>query len=238
MIINDIERLIFSLSNDYNNPKYFEKDPIIFPKYFSEKFSSNKATLQDVEICGLLTANLAWGRREMIVRDCKIMLDEMSWRPYEYIMKGIYKDDNKSLHRTIKWCDFARICSNLREYYSTNSSLETLSAAEIRRSILGQSYNPKAANKKVHMFLRWLVRNDGIVDLGVWKNIKPCDLVIPLDVHVHRNALEMGITTRKSADIITAMEITNFLKKVFPDDPCKGDFALFAYSAAKNQKIG
>lgn len=238
MTNRDIARLIRDLSDEYNDPQYFLKDPVIIPKYFAERLHSRQATLQDVEIAGILSAHLAWGRREMIVRDCNRMLDEMDWQPYKYIQTGKYRDDNSSLHRTIKWGDFANICGNLKLFYSTNKSLESVCPEEIRISILGQSLNPKAANKKVHMFRRWLVRSDGIVDLGVWKNIKPCDLIIPLDVHVHRNALEMGITSRKSADITTAMEITDFLKKVFPEDPCKGDFALFAYSASKNKKIG
>ena len=81
------------------------------------------------------------------------------------------------------------------------------------------------------MLRRWMVRNDGIVDLGLWKNISPASLVIPLDVHVHRSALNMGITSRKGADITTALEINEFLHQAFPGDPCKGDFALFAYAA-------
>ena len=46
-------------------------------------------------------------------------------------------------------------------------------------------------------------------------------------------AANLGITMRKGADITTAQEITDFLKRVFPEDPCKGDFALFAYAATK-----
>jgi uncharacterized protein (TIGR02757 family) len=82
------------------------------------------------------------------------------------------------------------------------------------------------------MLRRWMVRDDGIVDLGIWKNIDKKDLIIPLDVHVHRTALKLGITQRKSADYKTALEITDFLKKVFPEDPAKGDFALFAVSCS------
>jgi len=233
-----IIRELRNLSEEYNSSQYFSKDPIIFPKYFAEKLFSGEASIQDVEIAGILSAHLAWGRREMIVRDCNRMFDEMDWRPFDYIKRGKYKDDDKSLHRTIKWCEFAKVCRNLNKFYANNTSLETLGAEEIRNTIFEQPHNPKAANKKIHMFRRWMIRNDSIVDLGVWTRLKPADLVIPLDVHVHRTALELGITTRKSADIITAMEITDFLKQIFPDDPCKGDFALFAYSAAKNQKNG
>ena len=46
----------------------------------------------------------------------------------------------------------------------------------------------------------------------------------------------MGITQRKGADIVTATEITEFLKEIFPNDPCIGDFALFAYAAENREK--
>lgn len=52
---------------------------------------------------------------------------------------------------------------------------------------------------------------------------------IPLDTHVHRTALELGITKRKSVDRKTAMEITEYFEKVFPNNPLLGDFALFGY---------
>ena len=190
-------------------------------------------TLKDVEIAGIIAAHLAWGRRDMIIRDCKRAFDEMCWQPYNYVMAGKYKDDDVSLHRTIKWSEFAQICTNLKEFYSNNSTLESLDADQIRVQIYSQKSNPKAANKKIHMFRRWMVRNDGVVDLGLWKNSTPAQLVIPLDVHVHRTAINLGITSRKGADITTAQEITDFLKTIFPEDPCKGDFALFAYAATK-----
>ncbi len=196
-------------------------------------YKSYVPSMQDVEIAGIIAAHLAWGRRDMIIRDCKRAFDEMGWRPYDYVMAGRYRDDDASLHRTIKWSEFARICSNLREYFSKNETLETIDADHIRVDIFGQKSNPKAANKKIHMFRRWMVRNDGVVDLGLWKNTSPATLTIPLDVHVHRSAINLGITSRKSADLTTATEITDFLKKIFPDDPCKGDFALFAYAATK-----
>lgn len=245
---------LIELSKEYNKACYFEGDPIIFPKHFAlvmegksgipglgcqSEYGSEDgaykyvASIKDVEIAGIIAAHLAWGRRDMIIRDCKRAFDEMEWRPYDYVMADKYRDDDASLHRTIKWSEFAQICSNLREYFSKNETLETLDADQIRVVIYGQKSNSKAANKKIHMFRRWMVRNDNIVDLGMWKNTSPSQLIIPLDVHVHRSAINLGITSRKSADLATAKEITDFLKTVFPDDPCKGDFALFAYAATK-----
>lgn len=237
--------ILQQLAQQYNKVEYFTGDPIIFPKHFSLQIqgdsgieglcnnsSGRKYTLQDVEIAAVIAAHLAWGRRDMIVRDCNRAFDEMGWEPYKYVMAGNYRDEDKSLHRTIKWSDFAAICGRLKEFYSSNESLEILSPDEFRVKVYGQKSDPKAANKKIHMLRRWMVRNDGIVDLGLWKNISPASLIIPLDVHVHRSARNMGITSRGSADITTATEITQFLHKVFPGDPCKGDFALFAYAAS------
>ena len=272
--INNIE-IIRRLAEEYNNPRYFQTDPIAFPKHFLQLTQGGSAgaqcgsagtqygsagavsgggavsgraaasgrgeadcaageymyTLKDVEIAGLIAAHLAWGRRDMIVRDCNRAFEEMQWRPLEYVMRGEYRCGQESLHRTIRWSEFAAICGRMRVFYAANESVEPLTPDQIRVQIYGQASNPKMANKKIHMFRRWMVRNDGIVDLGLWSHTSPADLIIPLDTHVHASALKLGITTRKSADITTALEITEFLKEAFPDDPCKGDFALFAYAA-------
>lgn len=223
--------IIRQLAEQYNKEEYFTGDPIIFPKHFA-RMMGRKYTLKDVEIAAVVAAHLAWGRRDMIVRDCKRAFDEMNWEPYNYVMAGNYRSEDASLHRTIKWSEFAAICGRLKEFYTTNNSLEHLTPDEIRVQIYGQRSDSKAANKKIHMMRRWMVRNDGIVDLGLWHDTSPASLVIPLDVHVHRSALNMGITSRRSADITTALEINEFLHKAFPGDPCKGDFALFAYAAS------
>ena len=79
------------------------------------------------------------------------------------------------------------------------------------------------------MFLRWMIRQDKTVDFGIWESFSPSELIIPLDTHVHQIAKKCGITQRSTPDIKTAMEITDFMKQIFPGDPCLGDFALFGY---------
>lgn len=108
-------------------------------------------------------------------------------------------------------------------------SIEGLTNSEIRCHIYGRKEDPKAPDKKINMMRRWMVRNDGRVDLGVWRNSSPKDLLIPLDVHVYGQATALGLTSRKPKDITTVKEITNAFKEIFPDDPCKGDFSLFGY---------
>ena len=224
-----IKELLRGYADKYNDRRYFEEDPVSFPRHFVTLLEDGTATLQDVEIAGLLAAHLAWGRRAMIVRDCNRMFDEMAWKPYEYVMSGDWRCEDVSLHRTVKWSELAAICGRLKAVYSEVDSIEHLTPDEIRTRIFGQKSDLRAANKKIHMFRRWMVRRDGIVDFGLWRETDPADLIIPLDVHVHTQAMEMGITSRKQADFSTALEITSFFRELFPEDPCKGDFALFGY---------
>ena len=86
--------------------------------------------------------------------------------------------------------------------------------------------------KRLNMFLRWMVRKDNKgVDFGIWKNISPAQLIIPIDVHVARVARRLGILKRKQTDWQAAMELTEFLRTLDKDDPVKYDFALFGLGA-------
>ena len=225
----ELKEKLTEWAEEYNDPKYFQEDPIIFPAHFARRYHDSEASLADIEISALLSSHLAWGRRAMIVRDCGRMLDEMCWRPYDYVMNGEYRDEDASMHRTIKWKDFAGICSRLKDIYSERDSIEGMSDMEIRCRIFGQKEDRKAPNKKISMMRRWLVRDDGKVDLGVWKNSDKTSLILPLDVHVYAQATSLGLTSRRQKDLVTAQEITDAFREIWPDDPCRGDFALFGY---------
>ena len=80
------------------------------------------------------------------------------------------------------------------------------------------------------MFLRWMVRKDSPVDLGLWNDIiDQRTLIIPLDTHVIQEANRLGLIKTKSTSMKIACELTEKLRKIFPEDPLKGDFALFGY---------
>ena len=228
-----LKNTLIEWAEEYNDPRYFQEDPIIFPTRFAQSYEHSEASLADVEISALLAAHLAWGRRSMIVRDCERMFEEMCWKPYDYVMNGDYRNENVSMHRTIKWSDFAAICHRLKGTYSGRNSIEGMSDMEIRCSIFGQKEDRKAPNKKISMMRRWLVRDDGKVDLGVWKKSDKTELILPLDVHVYSQASDLGLTSRKQKDIVTAREITDAFKEIWPEDPCKGDFALFGYGVTR-----
>lgn len=86
----------------------------------------------------------------------------------------------------------------------------------------------KSTCKRLNMFLRWMVRHDDKgVDFGIWKTIKPADLICPCDVHVDRVARRLGLIERKQTDWRTAVELTGRLLELDPLDPVKYDFALF-----------
>lgn len=212
----------------YNSPEYFAEDPIAFPRHFAEA----GAALADVEVAAVFAAHFAWGRRAMIVRDTRRLMDEMGWRPYDYVMRGEWRDDGASAHRTVKWSEVAQICRRLRDIYLETDSLESLSVEEMRTRVYGQKPDAKAPNKKISMLRRWMVRRDGKVDLGLWTRTSPASLIIPLDVHVYEEAVSLGLTSRKQKDLATAMEITGEFRTIWPDDPCRGDFALFGYGVS------
>lgn len=220
-----LKEQLIDWAEKYNDPVYFDEDPIAFPR----RFARDGASLKDIEIASVFAAHFAWGRRAMIVRDCERLFDHMEWRPLDYVMSGDWRDDPVSIHRTVKWSDTAAICRRLKDFYTLEDSLETLSAKQIREVVFGQKPDAKAPDKKINMMRRWLVRDDGKVDLGLWKHTSPSELLIPLDVHVYDQAVALGLTSRRSKDFATALQITDAFREIFPSDPAKGDFALFGY---------
>jgi uncharacterized protein (TIGR02757 family) len=87
--------------------------------------------------------------------------------------------------------------------------------------------NPKTgACKRANMYLRWMVRPDDGLDLGLWPFIPTSDLVVPLDTHIYRIGRHLGWSHRKTPGFRTALDITRILALVDPDDPVKYDFAL------------
>jgi uncharacterized protein (TIGR02757 family) len=82
-----------------------------------------------------------------------------------------------------------------------------------------------SACKRLHLFLRWLVRRDD-VDPGGWEAIGAARLIVPLDTHMFRIARRLGLTMRTCADREAAVEVTEGFRAFRPDDPVRYDFAL------------
>jgi uncharacterized protein (TIGR02757 family) len=79
--------------------------------------------------------------------------------------------------------------------------------------------------KRLNLFLRWMVRDDG-VDLGVWSKIPAAKLIVPLDTHVIRLGRCLKLTRYTSPGWKMAADITESLRALDPEDPVKYDFSL------------
>ena len=90
------------------------------------------------------------------------------------------------------------------------------------------------ACKRANMYLRWMVRPDDGLDLGLWPQIPTSDLVVPLDTHIYRFGRYLGWSERKTPGFRTALDITESLARVDPDDPVKYDFALSRMGILEN----
>ncbi len=94
----------------------------------------------------------------------------------------------------------------------------------------------KGAMKRMNMFLRWMIRKNSPVDIGIWSFLKPSELLIPLDVHVGNISRSAGLLKRKQNDFKSVIELTGILKEFDPNDPVKYDFALFGYGVNNSAK--
>jgi hypothetical protein len=150
-----------------------------------------------------------------------------------------------------KYDDFYLLCHKLWSIYLQFESIEEFvndsmkltgkSVINTFKSTFGTingfpDSKSKSACKRLNLLFRWMNRKDSIVDFGRWDLIENKDLIIPLDTHVINMAHELGFIDQPKESYKTAVEITEKLKSIFPEDPMKGDFALFGYSVNKNTK--
>lgn len=228
----------------FNNADFIENDPISIPKQFK--------SLQDIEITAFWTAMLSWGQRVTIINKCSELFELMDKAPYDFILNHTEKDRQRFetfKHRTFQYTDTLYFLSFLQWYYRNNESLESAfvshhgieyALTHFNKLFFSLEFAPKRTQKhiaspaknssckRLNMFLRWMVRDDkNKVDFGLWKKIPKSSLMVPLDVHVERVALKLGILSRKQRDWKAVVELTKNLRKLDPDDPIKYDFALF-----------
>ncbi len=236
----------------YNQPSFIEKDPISIPHAFTKK--------QDIEISGLFAAVLAWGNRTTIINNCKKLMGWMDNSPHEFILHHKDTDLKLFLHfahRTFNTTDLLYFLHFLQYHYRQHNSLEDafVSAKNYREENVEQALiyfhnyffsieypertrkhistpQRNSACKRLNMYLRWMVRKENRgIDFGIWKKIKPSQLICPLDVHVARVAERLGLIDDIRSNWSNALELTRRLKELNPADPAIYDFALFGLGA-------
>jgi uncharacterized protein (TIGR02757 family) len=234
-----------------NKPEFILKDPVQFPHRYSPG--------PDQEIAAFLAATIAWGRRDLILKSAEKMFALMGQSPYSYVMKGNYRklckaansphSRGQSIHRTFFEDDLLYFCRGFKTCYTKYGNLEALfagagdiwegislfretMAAGNKGRFIKHIADPasNSACKRLNLALRWLVRREGPVDLGLWKSISPSALFIPLDLHVGRTARLLGLLDRRANDKKAVIALTERLRAFCPEDPVKYDLALFGYS--------
>jgi len=243
---NQLAIALEKLYRHFNKRELIAPDPLEWVHHYSDQANQ--------EIAALIASSLAYGNVTQILISLKKIFSLLGESPHQFILENkgatIRKKLNGFKHRWHTGDDIAGLLASLGKIYKThgtllafflefykpnqsdlNQSLEGFITAikqnspiPIRENLLP---NPalKSACKRLHMFLRWMVRYDA-VDTGLWRVIPASKLIMPIDTHIHQISLAIGLTNRKIANLETAIEITNKFKKISSEDPVRYDFCL------------
>ena len=228
----------------------YETETFLFedPSIFMHKVQGDS----NQEIIAFIAAGLSYGRRELFFPKIQYIIDCSHGDVEKWILSNDFCKDipdndncyyrlytNKIINTFIR-----RIKSLLEEYGSLrqfaisntkdNDAVTLIEAFtkyfntnEVSRVI---PKDTKSSCKRLCMFLRWMVRTSSPVDLGLWSDIvDKRTLIMPMDVHVIQEAVRLGLMTGKSVSMKFAQKLTSLMLDIFPEDPLKGDFALFGY---------
>ena len=253
--IRSLRRKLLSLANKYEVPDFLNGDPSWFMhQVIGER---NQETIAFIASC------LSYGSRNVFMPRIQYLLDCSRNEPYEWIKSGKYKldipNDDTCFYRLYTNAMMYGLFNALQTMYEVygdmknfirchtghnddNLQLEAIEAVEAichyfqeQEAVEIVPKNASSSCKRVCMFLRWMVRTDSPVDLGIWSDlIRLRSLIMPLDTHVIQQSLQLGLITSKTTSMSVARKLTDKLLEIFPDDPLKADFALFGYGV--NQK--
>lgn len=251
--LRQLKPLLDEINDKVEQPDYIQYDPVQFMHAFTEK--------KDMEIAGFLAATLAWGRRDIVISKVDNLLKRMDYAPYQFVMtynQSVYHRFDAFRHRTFKPIDIHGLLLSLKMIYSEFDDFEAFwkmcyQDAKLQNrpflalfserffsksdDLAGRTRkhisNPEKGSpcKRLYMFLRWTIRKNSRVDPGIWNFMSPRELLIPLDVHVARQARKFGLITRRSNDWKTVNELTRTLAILNSEDPARYDFALFGIGA-------
>ena len=212
----------------YHRADFIQSDPVQFPHRYTLK--------QDIEVSGLLTAIMSFGNRKQILKKADELHGLMGDSPYQYVLSCQWEKDfpsgaTNSFYRMLSYADFygyfRRLSIAYTQFESLEDALRLYPGIPMEKLCAFLEVSAKSPQKKLNMFLRWMIRRDSEVDLGIWESFDRRDLIVPLDTHVCRVAHYFKLTDTETFSLKNARQITTALAEVFPDDPCLGDFALF-----------
>ena len=232
-----------SLANKYERADFINGDPSWF--MHQVEGDSNK------EILAFIASSISYGSRKQFLPKIESLMikgDYAKWlknRDYEKIVphtdecfyrlytKAMMNDFLNALAQMIvQYGSMRGFIMSIKKPDRKLSALDTVKALTSWFATHGSTgVIPKDATsscKRVCMFLRWMVRDNSPVDLGLWSDlIDKSTLIIPMDTHVLQEATKLGLVTSKCTSMNAALKLTQKLREIWPDDPVKGDFALF-----------
>ncbi len=244
MKASGLRKYFDSIYSQWNQKEYISTDPL------TTLFNYNSNS--DIEIIGLISSSLAYGRVSQILKAIKIVSDKMDYSPALYLKSknrsDIINDFKDFKYRFTKGKDISNLLIGIKYAIQEYDSLEnlflsnynkgkdiTISMENFVKKLL--NYSKSEANylipspskgsacKRLCLYIRWMVRKDDI-DLGIWSKVSQEDILIPLDTHMFNISKKFGFTNRKSADLKTVIEITENFRKINKEDPIKYDFSL------------
>jgi uncharacterized protein (TIGR02757 family) len=253
----DLKTYLDKKVDEYNQPFFIKDDPISIPHLFTKK--------QDIEIAGFFAAIFSWGNRTTIINKSKALLQLMDNAPYDFCLNANGKQLKQLIgfkHRTFNDTDLLYFIEFFKQHYSQYDLLETAftkgmtkKEATVENALNGfytyffslefisertrkhiAAPDKNSTCKRINMYLRWMVRQDKKgVDFGIWKNISPSQLIIPIDVHVTKIARRHNLLLRDQIDWQAALQLTGELRKLDSADPVKYDFALFGTGVSESK---
>lgn len=243
IVDNATQEILRRYAAQYETAAFLEGDP----SFWMHQVSGDK----NQETTAFLASCLSYGSRKQFMPKIGQLLECAAGDVYDWVYKGGF---NKQFRPGDTSC-FYRLYNNdcmynfiyatqqlLSEYGSiggyvrncTSDGFGAIQAISSYYSSKGVSVvvpkDTQSACKRVCMFLRWMVRSGSPVDLGLWADfIDRRTLIMPLDTHVVSQSVRLGLLPTSSASMSAARRLTATLAVVFPDDPLRGDFALFGY---------
>ncbi len=244
-----------ALYDAYNGADFLSPDPVEAVRPYRNP--------REREIAAFIAASLAYGRAAQICRSLARVLAPLGESPSSFL-RTANRETLAERFRGFRhrFTDDAQLVDLLAALGALLRGKESLEAAfsegvrcgekshlplarfagllRARLSRLPNSLLPDpeggSACKRLHLFLKWMIRQDA-VDPGGWTVLPPSSLVVPVDTHMHRIGLELGLTKRRQADLKAALEMTEAFALIRPDDPTRYDFALTRFGIRSDLSI-
>ena len=213
---------------------------------------------------GLIASSLAYGRVAQILKSVSSLLNKMGPSPHDFLQSTTLKSlgplFGEFKHRFTTGDELLALLAGIKQVNKEYGSLYncfisgfnnhdettlpalsfmvknlTANLVQTSNSLLPLPEKGSAC-KRLNLFLRWMIRKDR-VDPGGWRRVSSSKLIVPLDTHMHRIALQIGLTDRRNGGMKTAIEITRAFREISPEDPVRYDFALTRLGIRKDSDL-